>query len=309
LHWALMEFDRAVDSFRQAVNLDQPPNEAEGAVETLELATSMVDAGPDKYLKGAEALQASSLRQNVAVGNILEFLNRKPSLRHASSKAPGPLRQKFTPNEVALELIRRNSPGMRAFVETDRLSRIDVMIWDAADVNDLSPLRNLDVAGLGVIGAKTIDWQTIFSLPLESLDFSKCLIERLPQNPRGFLRVRRLKLAFSQVAYADFALGMPLLDSLDLSFTHVSDLAPLGACRRLLHLDLAGLNPANIRTLLKLPLESLTLSPMLISDKNSLNALRFHRTLKVMRSPQDPPEQSASDFWRKLDSGAYNQIQ
>lgn len=308
LHWALMEFDRAVESFRQAVNFDQPANEAEGAVETLELATSIANAGPDKYLKGAGAFQASSLRQNVAAGNILEFLNRKPSLRHASSKAPGPLRPKFTPNEVALELIRRNGLSTRAFVEIDRPGRIDVVIWDAVDVNDLSALQNLDVAGLAVIGAKTIDWQTIFLLPLDSLDLSRCLIERLPQNPRGFLRVRTLKLAFSQVASADFAWGMPLLERLDLSFTHINDLAPLGACRRLLHLDLAGLNPANMRSLLKLPLESLTLSPMLISDKNSLNTLRFHRTLKVVRSPQDALEQPASEFWRKLDGGAYNQV-
>ena len=56
LHWALMEFERAVDSFRQAVNLDQTPSEIEGPVEALELATAMANAGSEKYLKGAEAL-------------------------------------------------------------------------------------------------------------------------------------------------------------------------------------------------------------------------------------------------------------
>jgi Leucine-rich repeat (LRR) protein len=101
---------------------------------------------------------------------------------------------------------------------------------------------------------------------------------------------------------------MPLLNKLDLSFTQITDLTPLGVCRRLQHLDLAGLNPTNLRTLLKLPLESLTLSPMLMSDKNSLNALRLRRTLKILRSPQDPPDQPASEFWRKLDSGQYSQI-
>ena len=88
----------------------------------------------------------------------------------------------------------------------------------------------------------------------------------------------------------------------------VTDLAPLGACRRLQRLDLAGLNPINLRTLLKLPLESLTLSPKLMSDKNSLSVLRLHRTLKILRSPQDPPDQPTSEFWRKVDSGQYNQI-
>jgi Leucine-rich repeat (LRR) protein len=106
----------------------------------------------------------------------------------------------------------------------------------------------------------------------------------------------------------DFAWGMPLLEKLDLSFTHVTDLAPLGACRQLRYLDLAGLNPSNLRTLIKLPLESLTLSPMLVTDRSSLNALRFHRTLKVLRSPEDPPDQSASEFWHKLETGSYNQV-
>ena len=64
LHWALMEFERAVDSFRQAVNLDQPPSEIEGPVEALELATAMANAGSEKYLKGAEVLLASSVAQN-----------------------------------------------------------------------------------------------------------------------------------------------------------------------------------------------------------------------------------------------------
>jgi serine/threonine protein kinase/class 3 adenylate cyclase len=309
LHWALMEFDRAVDSFRQAVNLDQPSSEFDDPIETLELATTIANAGSEKLLKGAEALQASSDAQNVTAGTILEFWNRKPSLRHTSNKAPGPIRQKFTPNEVALELIRSNAAGLQAFVDRNRLDRIDVIIWGADEVNDLSPLRNLDVSGVAIVGATKIDWQTIFSLPLDSLDFSKSRIERLPQNPRGFLRIRSLTLAFSEVASADFAWGMPLLEKLDLSFTNVTDLAPLGACRRLQHLDLAGLDPINIRTLLKLPLESLTVSPMLLNDKSSLNSLRFHRTLKILRSPQDPPDQPASEFWRRLDTGQYSQIQ
>lgn len=309
LHWALMEFERAVDSFRQAVNLDQTPSEIEGPVEALELATAMANAGSEKYLRGAEVLLASSVAQNLTAGSILELFNRKPSVRHASNKAPGPIRQRFTANEVALDLIRRNAAGLQVFIDTDRLGRIDVLIWGAEEVNDLSPLRNIDVSGLAVIGARSIDWQTIFSLPLDSLDFSKSPMERLPQNPRGFLRVRSLTLAFSEVANADFAWGMPLLDKLDLSFTQVTDLAPLGACRRLQYLDLAGLNPINLRTLLKLPLESLTLSPMLITDKSSLNALRFHRTLKILRSPQDPLDQPTSDFWRRLEAGQYSHVQ
>jgi hypothetical protein len=60
--------------------------------------------------------------------------------------------------------------------------------------------------------------------------------------------------------------------------------------------------------LMKLPIEWLTVSPMLITDRQGLNSLRFHRTLRILRSPDDPPGQPARDFWRKLDGGAYNQV-
>jgi tetratricopeptide (TPR) repeat protein len=311
LHWALMEFDRAADSFRQALIVqaeDRLLSTADMPAETLELASGIANAGPDKYLRAAEAFHASSIRQNAIAGRILEFLNRKPNLRKTPGNFPGPLRNKLTENEVALELIRRNGTDARAFVQTNSLGHADVIIWNTEEVADLSPLREIDVSGLAVIGARTIDWPTIFSLPLHSLDFSKCLIERLPQAPRGFLRVRSMKLGSSEVANAGFVRGMPLLERLDLSFTHVTDLAPLGACRQLRHLDISGLNPANLRTLIRLPLESLTLSPMLITDRNSLDTLRFHRTLKVMRSPEDPPNQPASEFWEKLETGKYNQV-
>jgi hypothetical protein len=312
LHLALMEIDPAVESFSQAVKIGRTSgasNEADSAEETLELATNIARARSDKFVKAAQALQASSLPQNQAAGSILQFLNARPELRKTSSNAPGPLRRQMTGNEAALTLIERNGADMRVFVKTFSDGRVDVTIWGSPDIRDLSPLRDIDLSGLAVIGARTLDWQTILSLPVESLDFSKCPIESLPRTQRGFLRVRSLKLAGSEVASVEFAWGMPLLETLDLSSTRVTDLSPLVACRSLRHLDLAGLNPVNPRTLIRLPIESLTVSPMSITDRQGLNWLRFHRTLRVLRSPDDPPDQAARDFWRKLDGGAYYQVQ
>ena len=312
LHLVLMEFDAAIESFSQAVKIggtSGASNGADSAREMLELATNIARAGPDKFIQATQALKASSLPQNQAAGSILQFLNARPGLRKASSNAPGPLRRQMTGNEAALTLIERNGADTRVFVKTSSDGRVDVTIWGSPDVRDLRPLRDIDLSGLAVIGARTLDWQTILSLPVESLDFSKCPIESLPQTQRGFLRVRSLKLAGSEVASVKFAWGMPLLETLDLSSTHVTDLSPLLACLNLRNLDLAGLNPVNPRALLKLPIESLTVSPMLITDRQGLNSLRFHRTLRVLRSPDDPPDQAASDFWRKLDGGVYNQVQ
>jgi serine/threonine protein kinase/class 3 adenylate cyclase len=311
LHLALMEFDPAIESFSRAVEIGETSgawNGTDSAEETLELATNIVRTGPDKLVKATQALQASSIPQNQAAGSILQFLNGRLGLRKASPNAPGPLRRQITGNEAALTLIERNGADTRVFVKTSSDGRVDVTIWGSPNVGDLRPLRDIDLSRLAVNGARTLDWQTILSLPVESLDFSNCPIESFPQ-PRGFLRVRSLKLADSELAGVEFARSMPLLETLDISSTHITDLAPLQACRGLRHLDLAGLNPSNPRTLMKLPIEWLTVSPMLITDRQGLNSLRFHRTLRVLRSPDDPPGQPARDFWRKLDGGAYNQVQ
>ena len=312
LHLALMEFDAAVKSFSEAVKFEgtvQASNEADPAAEMLELAKNIARAASDKSARAWESLRASPLPQNQAVGNILEFLNGKPRLHKASSNAPGPLRRQITGNEAALALIELNGAGTRVFVETSVGGRVDMTVWGSSELRDLKPLRDVDLSRLAVIGARIIDWQTIFSLPVESLDLSKCPIEGFPQTQHGFLRVRSLKLADSELASAEFAWSMPLLETLDISSTHITDLSPLLACRNLRDLNLAGLNPVNPRALMNLPIESLTVSPMLITDRKGLDSLRFHRTLKVLRSPDDPLDQTASDFWRKLDRGAYNQVQ
>jgi hypothetical protein len=74
----------------------------------------MANGGSEKYLRGAEALLASPLVQNVTAEHS-EFFNRKPSLPRVR-KDSGPLRQKFTANEVALGIDSRNGAGLQAYV-------------------------------------------------------------------------------------------------------------------------------------------------------------------------------------------------
>ena len=311
LHLALMEFGPAVECFEEAAKFEKAsdnPVDSGPPSKMLELAKNIARAGPDKSAKAAEMLRASPLGQDQAAADILQFLNGKPSVRRGSLTAPGPLRQQITANEAALAVRQRNGAEVRVFVRPTADGRVQLILWNSPDVKDLSPLLSIDLASLGVIGAKTLDWQTILSLPVETLDLSKCLIESLPQTQRGFLRLRSLNLANSEVASLEFVRSMPLLETLDLSAANVTDLSPLLACRELRHLNLAGLNPTNPHILMKLPIESLTVSPMLVTDTKGLNSLRLHRTLKVLRSPDDPADQPAAQFWSKLDEGAYNQV-
>jgi serine/threonine protein kinase/class 3 adenylate cyclase len=306
LHVALMEFDLAAESFRQAAKAEEVTSDLDLPGETLELVRSV--AGPERFAKTAEVFRASALPQNQTAGNILRFLNSKRRLHKTFSDAPGPLRRQITGNEAALAVIQRNGADTRVFVKPLGAGRFDVIVWNSPELKDLSPLSDIELSTLAVIGAKTLDWQTILSLPVDELDFSKCSLESFPQKAHGFLRVRSLKLADSEVASLDFVRSMPLLETLDLSSTRVTDLSPLLACRSLRHLNLTGLNPANLRALMNLPIESLTLSPVLIADRKGLDSLRFHRTLKVLRSPEDLPNQPVAVFWRRLDEGAYDQM-
>ena len=307
LHLALMEFGLAAESFREAEKAEEPPSDSDTPKEMLELVTST--AWPEKFVKAAEVLRESSLPQNQTAGNTLRLLNSKRRLHKFFSDSPGLLRRQITGNEAALEVVRRNGPGTRVFVEPSSAGRARVIVWNSPELKDLSPLLDIELSGLAAIGARTLDWKTILSLPVQELDLSECALETFPQKAHGFLRVRSLKLANSGVSVVDFVRNMPLLETLDLSWTRVADLSPLLACRSLRHLNLAGLNPANPRALMNLPIESLTLSPALIEDRKGLDALRFHRTLKVLRSPEDPTDQPAAVFWRRLDEGGYDQVQ
>jgi serine/threonine protein kinase len=307
LHLALMEFGLAAESFREAEKAEDAPSDSDTPRKMLELVTST--AWPEKFVKAADVLQESSLAQNQTAGNTLRLLNSKRRLHKVFSDSPGPLRRQITGNEAALEVVRRNGPGTRVFVEPSSAGRVRVIVWNSPEIKDLSPLLDIEVSGLAAIGAGDLDWKTILSLPVEELDLSECVLETIPQKAHGFLRVRSLKLANSGVSVVDFVRNMPLLETLDLSSTRVTDLSPLLACRSLRHLNLAGLNPANPRALMHLPIESLTLSPALIEDRKGLDALRLHRTLKVLRSPEDPADQPAAVFWRRLDEGGYDQVQ
>ena len=311
LHLALMEYGRAEESFRQAEKCalkfpgqaakDEPPA-------MLRLTGELARQTGDKFANGAKLLRDSPLMENQRAGDFLAFIAAQPSLRKAGGNPANPLGRAMTGNEAALEIIVRNGPETCVFVKSGDIGgRTEVIIWGTEELRDLSPLKDINPAVLSLTAAKTIDWKIIQNLPqLDTLDLPKCRLETVPQaTPRDFLRIRSLNLSGTDVLSLDFVRGMPNLLKLDVSQTNVSDMTPLLACRGLRELELGGTHPSNLRALISLPLESLTLSPMLVTDKSGLATLRLHRNLKMLRSPDDPEHQPAQEFWRKLDNRAY----
>ena len=314
LHLALMENARAEESFRQAEKfvLKFPGLAArDDPAEMLRLTAGITGQTGSVNAKGIATLRSSPALENQKVGSFLDFIQDKLILRKPGGNSANPLGRLLTGNEAALEIVARNGPATRVVFKAGGLAgRAEVIIWDADELNDLSPLKDMSPTILSITGAKKIHWEPILALPqLETLDLSKCSLESLPltpRNQRGLSGLRSLRLAGTGVQSLDFIRGMLSLAKLDVSDTAITDLSPLLGVRLPLNqLVISGVNPVNLRVLLNLPLESLTLSPMLVTDKTGLGGLRVHRTLKVLRSPDDPDDQPVQEFWRKLASGAY----
>lgn len=301
-HLALMEFDQAAESFGWAARATQknlfpaPPDV--NPMELQDLAVRLARSAGDKSAKAVEELRRFSDPQNLNVAAMIEAL--------AKSRRSSPftsLERPIFANEAAMNLRPLNGEAVQAYGAP---GKPEIVLWGVDDFKNLSPLKDKQVTDLAINGARTLDWATIQSLPLESLNLAKGRFETFPVPARSFLKLRSLNLADTPVTSIDFLRFMPKLKELDISGTLVADLAPLRQTK-VARLNLSGLDPANLRMLVWVSVRNLTLSPMLIKDRASLNALRTHQVLKVIRSPDDPEDQTAAAFWQKLDSGYYNE--
>lgn len=305
LHLALMEYDEAAKSFAQAAQAAQTglyplPPEMGNPKDMSEALSTLVRMPGDKTSRALEMLRRSSDPMSGNISAIIEVLAKAQK----NSAFAFPDRPIFA-SEAVLALRQTNGEGVQAMGESGSGS---LVLWGVENFTDLSPLRNKQLTSLSISGASALDWQTIQMLPVESLDLSKCRFESVPLPTRAsFPKMRNLNLAGTPVTGLDFVRAMPRLETLDISDTRVADLTPLRPAIRLQELNMAGLNPANLRILVWLPLRSVTVSPDAIQDKASLNAaLRLSKNLRVLRSPDDPAQQTPLDFWRKFDTGGYN---
>lgn len=307
LHFALLETAAAADAFSMAGRIANQ-RRADGGSDflmgdnpekLLELARQAADLSSDRFGKASVLMRETGQPADQVVSDVLQFLSDKPVAKR-SVLGSHPTGREPSAVEAALSLLARSSDAGKVDLQGNSLT-----ISNIEDLSDLSPLRSVALSKLKIEGARKLDWSTLAALPIESLDLSGSPLEMIPPNLRGFTKLRHVHLRDSAVADVTFARAIPLLESLDVSNTLVTDVAPLGLCRRVRTLDISRLAAENLRALLFVPLERLTLSPMLITDRPGFESLRGHRTLRVLRSPDDPADQPAPEFWRRLDNGQY----
>lgn len=306
LHLGLSEYDQAAESFKRAGSVqgtesgDTPKDDP---AKMLQIAADLSRSLGDRTAKAQELLKFVRLPNTEITVAVISALSEKNTRRSStsSSKARG-----MGSNELALALVLRNPSLKNPKVSQDATGRVAVELETTEEVGDLSPLKDVDLGTLVIHFSKQIDWATLLQLPMETLDLTGCAVDILPAVPqRSLLKIRTLNLSNTSVGNIEGLRQMPLLETLSLPGTRVTDLSPLAYSRRLRQLDISTLDPANLRQLVALPLDTLVLSPENITDTAGLQALRLHRTLRVLRSPSDPENQRAFDFWRRFDAGEY----
>ncbi len=313
LHLAAMEFPSAVTSFSKAEELtanERPNNRSKNPdddpVTMRTFALNLSATGSSRNNETIDALLRSGSPHDHATGSILRFLSSKPALLKSGLQRESPLGREPGSSEMALTLMLDNKLEVAPTVSGNRTSPGGISATLQGNAVNLSALKGAPVNALILQNCAAVDWETLATLPIESLDLSGSPIEALPPTPRAFLRLRTLNLANTHVSSLEALRMMPQLETLSLAGSDASDLSPLLNCRRLRNLDLSATNPSSLRTLLTLPLESVTLSPLRITDKASLLAMRGHRTLRSLRTPEDPPAHAPLLFWQKLENGHYD---
>jgi len=306
-----VEFAPARDAFQMAVKCadDRRKNNLPDMLgpdrpeELVAICDQLSRPMADRFEKAVSLLSYTSSPADQTTAGAIRFFQDKPLARKATI-GPCPTGRIPGRAEVTVGIMAANgAAGEVAFQDSGR----ELSVSGIPELTDLSSLKSLSPqpVRIKIRDASALDWATLAVLPLDSLDVAGCPVATLPPGLRGFAKVQNLSL--KDTRFSDLVLPrmMPMLTSLDLSGTPITDITPLGICRRIQTLDIGHLALENVRILAFFPLTKLTLSPMMIADKISLNSLRGLRTLRVLRAPDDPEDQTAAEFWRRLDAGEY----
>ena len=313
-HLACMEVTQARESFNaaaksSAIRREQSRPDFPGQDDPAALAAlcaEILKPSNDRAKKTAALLNATGNPMDQTTAGAVALFD-DTSIARKSTLASRPMDRQPGQSEIALNLILLNGGVGRVTVQEGSHGGRELSIIGIDQLADLSPLKKMTPppTKIRIEGASSLDWAGLGLVSLESLDLSGCPLPAIPPTAR-LQRLQTLVIKDTALSDLAFVRQLPMLSHLDISGTRITDLSPLANCRRLLTLDVSRLPLDNLRTLTLLPLRQLTISPMMVSEKSSLAPLRFIKNLKTLRSPDDPADQPAAAFWKKLDSGGYD---
>jgi serine/threonine protein kinase/class 3 adenylate cyclase len=304
LHLAGLEFKAAERSFEKAM-ANSSALVAGGHFPHAESAPSLRDFARDNssrrpaFGKNAPEL-AIPLRQiphalSDTASNAIALFASNPQM---SKNLPPPMGRKETNNEMALQLLLENDLTSASIVKSGfGPNELDVIL--EGNAKNLSSISN-KTKSLTIRNAQKIDTQILLNFSkLTRLDLNGSDITDPPPLPRTTLKLSQLGLANTKIQSLKFAAGLTNLTRLDISNTAVTDLTPLANCKSLHTLEAGGCRLENLSVLKVLPsLRNLTISPEFLKNPQELAALKSI-PIPSIRTPEEPPDQSAVEFFRK----------
>lgn len=258
----------------------------------------------------SERWNPERLGQELEKAGIRDGMTMASMLRASTgggSKAAFPDNRKPLSSELILETLRTNAPANAVVLIDDAGGdgKLRLEIEGGAGLGDLSPLQGADIGELRLRGLDRIDWKSLSGMNPKVLKIEQSVCEPPPTaGAGGFSRLVEADFSGTPLPSADFLRGCTALEILNLSGSRLQSFPQLET-RKLRFLNLDSANLPEIRRLLGWPLEELVLSPEMTANPSALHFLRFHKTLRSVRVPGDPPGQSAEEFWNKLEAGAY----
>jgi hypothetical protein len=167
------------------------------------------------------------------------------------------------------------------------------------NAKNLSSISN-KTKSLTLRNAQKIDTLSLSNFSkLTRLDLNGSSIPDPPPLPRLGLKLTQLGLANTKIQSLKFASALTNLTLVDISNTAVTDLNPLANCKSLRTLEAGGCRLESLRVLKEMPsLRNLTISPELLKNPQELLMLKSI-AIPSIRTPEEPPDQSAVEFFRK----------
>ena len=208
------------------------------------------------------------------------------------------MNRKPSNNEIALRLLLDNDLTSAPIVKSGfGPNELDVTL--EGNVKNLS-LISSQTKSLTIRNAQKIDTPNLLNFSkLTRLDLNGSDITDPPPLPRTTLKLSQLGLANTKIQSVKFAAGLTNLTRIDISNTGVTDLTPLANCKSLRTLEAGGCRLENLSVLKVLPsLRNLTISPEFLKNPQELAALKSI-PIPSIRTPEEPPDQSAVEFFRK----------
>jgi len=310
-HLALHEFSEAQAMFERAAKTSRdaeqiPPRDEYYASLAAQLASwtkaviktgSPLEGGRDPLLN---IMKETGRPEDEITAQLISF----PLFRQQSdgeSESPRTL----TAGEMVLYLKEKSPEALIESTVEDSSRIVSLRIVGPVPGFGFEALRTYGLETLSLEQMEDLQWQELEPLYLENLKVTDSTFAGYPPNSApGFAGLLSASFRNTNLSSLGFLSTAVNLESLNLANTEVSDLAPLQS-RRLAQLDISGTPISNLLVLSRLPLESLVIDRKLAAESNRIHALRFHRSLRAIRTPEDPEDQPASEFWRKVTRGAY----